>query len=48
VHPAVALDVVGVAEGEGGDLALELLAVREAAVSRQARQQCVCLGDSLL
>ena len=48
MHAAVPLDVVGVVDGEGGDLVLEPLAVGEAAVPCQACQQCVRLGDGLL
>ncbi|WP_443058507.1 hypothetical protein [Streptomyces sp. NBC_00775] len=48
VHAAVAVDMGGVVDGEGGDLLLELLAVGEAAVPCQARQQRVRLGDGLL
>src|ERR1044072_7687404 len=46
VHAAVALDVVGVVDGEGGDLVLEPLAVGEAAVLCQAGQEGVRLGDA--
>ncbi|MEU4618108.1 hypothetical protein AB0H55_47620 [Streptomyces umbrinus] len=38
----------GVVDGEGGELLLELLAVGEAAVPRQAGKECVRLGDGLL